>query len=129
MAVTWQLWERMKNDEFDLYLSEITLFEIAGCSSPKRELLSSYLADIHYTRLDDSAEVRFLANVYLQAGLLRSRSIADSFHLAFTSVYDLDILLSWNFKDLVNYRTISGVKSINSINNYRDIFIYPPTML
>ena len=55
--------------------------------------------------------------------------MADCLHIAFAVAYDCDIIVSWNFKHLVNYRTVSEVKIVNAINNYREINIVSPTML
>jgi hypothetical protein len=39
------------------------------------------------------------------------------------------MLVSWNFKHMVNLTTISGVKSVNALAGYREMPIYTPTML
>ena len=44
-------------------------------------------------------------------------------------VYNCDIIISWNFKHLVNYKTINKVKIVNAINHYKEISIMPPSML
>ena len=44
-------------------------------------------------------------------------------------VYNCDMLISWNFKHLVNYKTITGVRSVNAMAGYREMPIYTPTML
>jgi hypothetical protein len=48
---------------------------------------------------------------------------------AFAVVYNCDIIISWNFKHLVNYKTINKVKIVNAINHYKEISIMPPSML
>jgi hypothetical protein len=40
-----------------------------------------------------------------------------------------DVIISWNFKHLVNYNTINKVKIVNAINKYEEISIISPTML
>jgi len=39
------------------------------------------------------------------------------------------MLISWNFKHLVNVKTITGVKGVNALAGYREMPIYTPTML
>jgi hypothetical protein len=53
----------------------------------------------------------------------------DSQHIAYACVYSCDMVVSWNFKHMVNLKTISGVKSVNALAGYKEMFIYPPTML
>jgi hypothetical protein len=40
-----------------------------------------------------------------------------------------DIIVSWNFKHIVNDRTIDGIKRIGNIKNLPEIKIYCPSML
>ena len=73
--------------------------------------------------------VKALANEYIVKGVLTEKSRADCLHIAFAVFYDCDIIVSWNFKHLVNFRTINKVKIVNATYNYREISIVNPTML
>ena len=53
----------------------------------------------------------------------------DCLHIATAVVNDCDLIVSWNFKHLVNYKTISKVRVVNAINRYKEIGIVSPTML
>jgi hypothetical protein len=39
------------------------------------------------------------------------------------------MIVSWNFKHLVNVKTINGVKGVNALAGYKEMPIYTPTML
>jgi hypothetical protein len=39
------------------------------------------------------------------------------------------MLVSWNFRHMVNYKVINGVKAVNILAGYREMFIYTPTIL
>jgi len=39
------------------------------------------------------------------------------------------MIVSWNFEHMVNYKTISGVKSVNALAGYKEMPIYTPTIL
>ena len=45
------------------------------------------------------------------------------------SVSDCDIIISWNFKHIVNVKTIRGVKVITTMEGFKDLLIYQPTAL
>jgi len=126
---TRKLWELIKAGEYDIFLSPVVLFEVGNCSEPKQTILLDYLGLIQYTELHESDEVIELANKYLKAGILRPKSFDDCQHIAYACVYDCDVLVSWNFKHLVNIKTISGVKSVNALEGYREMPIYTPTIL
>ena len=105
------------------------MIELDGCSEPKRSTLLERLGEIDYTELTETDEVLELAGKYLEAGILPKKSDRDRQHIAYACVYNCDMVVSWNFEHLVNYKTISGVKGVNALAGYREIPIYSPTML
>jgi hypothetical protein len=40
-----------------------------------------------------------------------------------------DVIVSWNFKHIVNDKTIEGVKTISQTKNLKSIKIYCPSIL
>jgi len=56
-----------------------------------------------------STEVENLTQVYINEGLIPEKYENDALLIALTSVYSLDILVSWNFKHLVKKKTRIGV--------------------
>ena len=47
-------------------------------------------------------EIAFLGENYIKSGIIPSAKVADSFHIAYSTLFQMDILLSWNFKHLAN---------------------------
>lgn len=64
-----------------------------------------------YLELDD--ESRELAETYLKEKILGKASLDDAYHIAIATVNRLDVLVIWNFKNIVNY---DKIKLFNSIN-------------
>ena len=128
-ADTKRLWERVKAGEFEVFISPVVTVEVDNCKEPKRSFMQAELQAIPHTLLEETAEVFSLADQYVAAGILRPRDYNDCLHIAFTRVYNCDMLISWNFTHLVNVKTINGVKSVNALAGYDETRIYPPTML
>jgi len=40
-----------------------------------------------------------------------------------------DIIVSWNFKHIVNVKTMRGIKVVTTMEGYKDLLIYPPSAL
>ena len=129
MADTNSLWDDLALRKFDIFISQTVLDEIRKCSEPKKTMMLEKLQMIDFQLLEETHTVTELASAYVNGGVLKEKSIDDCMHIAFAVVYDCDIIVSWNFKHLVNYRTINSVKVVNAINNYREISIVSPTML
>jgi predicted nucleic acid-binding protein len=124
-----KLWEKVKAEEFEAFISPVVVEEIGRCSEPKRSILMEYLRSNLCTMLQENDEVAELAATYIEAEILREKNFDDCQHIAYACVYNCDIIVSWNFRHMVNHRTISGVKSVNALAGYREMLIYSPTML
>ena len=61
--------------------------------------------------LDD--ESRDLAQNYINEKILGQASLNDAYHIAIATINRLDVLVSWNFKHIVNF---DKIKLFNSIN-------------
>jgi hypothetical protein len=70
-----------------------------------------------------------IANRIVSLDILPPKSIDDSIHIASAVTKDCDVIVSWNFKHIVNVRTMNGVKVIAAMERTRDLFICVPTAL
>lgn len=128
-AITREFYRYAKEhpDEFDLFLSPITLFEVDQCPEPKRSLLYDFLSRTDYTTIPENQEALKLASFYIQEGILAPKHGRDLTHVAYATVARCDYVVSWNMKHLVKARTITGINRINRLNNYCDMIILTPT--
>ena len=126
---TRKLWDEIRIGKFEACISPVVVLELESCPEPKRSVLEAWLQSIPHTILQESAEVTELAARYLQAGILPKKSTRDRQHIAYACVYNCDMIVSWNFEHMVNYRTISGVRGANALAGYKEMPIYSPLML
>lgn len=129
MKDTLELWKDFVNEKYDIYLSQVTLDEIEKCSEPKRSVLYDYLSDIEYTKLEINAEILELAQKIIDMGILTPKSYDDCQHIAAAVVNACDCIISWNFKHIVNIKTIRGIRAITNLEGYKGIDIINPSVL
>jgi len=129
MDDTNKLWDDFKAGKYDIFISAITVEELQKCSEPKRSKMAERLGEIDFQVIEETDEINNLASEYLNNGVLTKKSMDDCLHIACAVVTNCDIIVSWNFKHLVNYRTINKVKIVNAVNHYKEISIISPTML
>ena len=129
MKDTLELWKDFVKGKYDVYLSQVTLDEIEKCSESKRNKLYDYLSDIEYTKLEINEEIVELAQKIIDMGILRPKSFDDCQHIAVAILAGCDVIISWNFKHIVNVKTVKGVKVITTLEGYKDLLIYPPSVL
>ena len=129
MSDTRQLWEMFKAGKYEVYLSTVTLEEVADCPEPKRSEFRKYLEQIEYTVLGITDEMEIVAHKIIEMGILTKKSYDDCQHIAAAILAGCDIITSWNFKHIVNVKTARGVKTITTLEGYKDMLIYPPSAL
>ena len=127
---TLQLWEEIKAGRlYEVYLSPITLEELENCPEPKRGRLFDFLGKINFNLIEEDSETLRIARKFIENGTLTEKSFDDCRHISCALIAGCDIIVSWNFKHIVNLKTISGVKSVAVLERYREINIYTPSIV
>lgn len=107
---TEEFWAR--RNEFEITTSELAREELAQTLDPTRRSRLLTLLD-GLTLYPLTEELRHLAQQYLSAGVFTPLMLNDALHVAAAVLNRQDILLSWNFKHLVNRRRRARVNDIN----------------
>lgn len=129
MEQTRKVWEILKTGKYEVVISDLVLAEINECIEPKRSILKEYLAQINYQRVLIIEETEEIANEIINEGILKPKSFDDCLHIASAILNDCNIILSWNFKHMVNVDTINGIRKITFAKRYNNIDIYAPYVL
>jgi len=129
MNDTHTLWHDLIAGKYDVFISPVVIDEIRKCFEPRQSMMFEKLEQIKFQVLTEAGEVFALANEYIKGGVLREKSRDDCLHIAYAVVYNCDIIVSWNFKHLVNFKTINRIRVVNTIHMYKEIGIVSPTML
>ena len=129
MNDTLALWEEIKSGTYEAVISDLTVREVMKCHEPKQSILFDYLSKITFESFDITGGIDDLAEEIVRRRILTAKSLDDCTHIAAAILNNCDIIVSWNFKHLVNVRTIDGIREIVVSNRYKPIDIYSPTML
>lgn len=108
-----------------LVVSDLTVQELAPAPEAVRTRLAS-VPEAHIEALQLDAEARELAVAYIAAGVLTARMRADAQHIAIATVARVDVLVSWNFKHIVNLQRIHGFNSVSLRRGYPMLEIRTP---
>jgi predicted nucleic acid-binding protein len=122
---TRKLFERIQNGEFAIYLSEISRLELLPAPKMVQDVLTLIPAESLIV-LDFTEEAKQLAECYIDEKILGVSSRDDAYHIAIATVNRIDLLLSWNFKHIVNWDKIRLFNAINLKNGYPQIEIRSP---
>ena len=97
--VTRQWWEGRRKG-FDLQISQFVLNEAAGGDAVMAKKRMALLKGIRQLPVTD--EVIELGRALIADGLLPPKAGIDALHIAVASVYETDVLLTWNCRHLAN---------------------------
>lgn len=129
MHDTQEVWQLLKSNKYEVVISDVVAYEISKCDPEKMQILQGYLRQIEYHVIETGEDVVELAEKFIDFGVLKRKSYDDCRHIAAAILAECDIIVSWNFKHIVNVKTVRGIKSITTLEGYKDILIYPPTAL
>lgn len=129
MHETREVWDYLKAGRYDIFISDVVLDEIGHCREDKQKILLSYLQQIDYTLLRIDENTIGLAEKFVDFGVLKRKSFDDCRHIASAILSGCDVIISWNFKHIVNIKTMRGIKVITTLEGYKDLLIYPPSAL
>ncbi len=120
-----QLFEMFRQGEAKMLLSGITLDELADAPPSVRQATSTVPPE-HAELLATSREAEELADAYISAGAMGGANLNDALHIALATLAKADVLVSWNFRHMVNWRRIRVCNKVNRENGYSAIDIRTP---
>jgi len=122
------LFERIKKSEFEIIYSNVTKQELENAPDRIRATVELLPKDSTvYVKSD--IESANLAKKYIDEGVVGPISYADCLHIALATIHNANILISWNFKHIVNVVRIVGYNSVNIAEGYKPIDIRSPREL
>ena len=120
-----QLFERVKSGQIVCVYSDLTESELLDAP----EKVITYFKNLpkeNIERVVVNDEILRLASKYVNEKVVGQTSFDDCVHIATATLNKVDILVSWNFKHIVNVYRIRGYNSINIRSNYQALEIRSP---
>ena len=129
-GLTLKFWDESKSrDDVELYISDVALTEVDQCYEEKRIFMREKLKELNFIFLEKDVNAEKLAQRIIDLGILTNKSYDDCLHIAIAIIADCNYIASWNFKHLVNVKTINGVRAITNLSGFNPIDIVTPEML
>jgi predicted nucleic acid-binding protein len=123
--VTQLLFDNLEVCEFEFMYSTVTEDELLNAPKQVRDFLNSIPESLK-KRVELTEEAVNLADKYISEKVVGKTSREDCFHIALATINKADILLSWNFKHIVNVFRIRGYNAVNLKLGYSQIDIRSP---
>ena len=122
-AETGVFWQQLP--EFDVSISDLTEVELRETADEQlRKQMHEMVRPFNVIRLDK--KIQELARHYLDQRIFPLAVLNDALHVACAVVSRQDVLVSWNFRHLVNRRRRAMINEANTARGYPTIEIVAP---
>ena len=112
----------VKPKKADVYISNVVFDEINKTHNiVKKNKLLDAVKKYDLEALESNPESIRLSKIYLAEKIIPANKVEDAEHIGVATVFEMDILLSWNFQHLANYSRKQKVKLVNQ----REKYFYP----
>ena len=105
-------WFSEESQNYDIFISEAVLIELQAGSYPNKKEILNFTSQFEI--LNNNNEINKIAEIYIQNYLMPKDFEGDALHLAFTSFYKIDFLLTWHCNHLANTNKKQHIRIINS---------------
>lgn len=127
MAITIDFFQNyVKKGIYETYISPLVIDEINKTTDAKKRLkLLKIINDYKLKVIDISPftkEIESLTNLYIVHKIIPEKKLEDALHLAISTIFDIDIFLSWNYKHLANVNKERKIMSVNLLEGYTKSF-------
>ena len=116
------LFQNIKDGKYAVFISDLVKEELENAPENVKNLLT----EIKYHMIEVTAEHEKLADEYIREEVIGKTSKDDCIHIATATIYNIDFLVSWNFKHIVNVKRIRGYNAVNIKNGYKSLEIRSP---
>ncbi len=105
-------------------VSDLTVSELEKAPKQVKELYNKVLDKLQFLPIDK--EMIDLANAYIKEKALTIKSMDDAIHIATATIHRIDVIVSWNFKHIVNLNRIRIFNAVNLKHGYPVMEIRTP---
>ncbi|GMO17381.1 MAG: hypothetical protein Ta2A_26320 [Treponemataceae bacterium] len=120
---TQKLFEMFKNKQYTAVVSSHTYDELNN-GAPAH--VKNNLETISYEKHDVNEEMLNLTEKYMNEQIVSEQYSSDALHIAIATVLSVDVLVSWNFKHIVNLNKIRLFNAVNLREGYGILDIRTP---
>ena len=124
--ITEKFFEEVSKARYEIFISDVVIEEISEAAEPRKTALEELIQKCNPERLSSTDDFEYLAMKYKKENIVPERFENDLLHIAIAVVHNLDIVLSWNMKHIVKYRTKVEVNSINLREGFKPIELLTP---
>ena len=119
-----RFFEEVDAGKFVLVISPVVEEEVRSAPDVVQELFAAYNQTARVEQI--TSETLELQASYVELGVVSQSSLADALHVAIATVAGCELIVSWNFRDIVHFDKIRKYNAVNILKGHGQIGIHSP---
>lgn len=111
--ITQEFFDSVGKGSYEIYISDVVLREINNAPENKKAQLAGLIEKYAPVKLDTATEAEKLADAYLDKAIIPQTKRDDALHVGIATVFEMDAVISWNYRHLANLRKVELFHSVN----------------
>lgn len=116
--ITKVFFDSLREDPYEIFVSEVVIKEINDAPQPKKKALLDLINKYAPIELEITEEANELTEFYMDHGIVPKGKRDDAFHVAIATAAEMDAVISWNYQHLVNLRKAELFNGVNLEKGY-----------
>jgi predicted nucleic acid-binding protein len=125
-AASQKLFDAVLTGRIIVLISDTLVGELVSAPEQVQNLLQRVI-DSGCERLALNRETEHLRDAYLTAGVVTPQYADDALHVAHATLARADVIVSWNFKHLVNPSRVRAFNGVNIAQRYGPVIVMTPS--
>lgn len=114
-----------RTGQLQIVTSGLVTLEISRAPEGVQTWYDDWLPQMEIVDVDNIDALR-LARAYVDAGVVTPKWHDDAMHVAYATIAQCHLIVSWNFKHIVNYQKDPQYNAVNVLQGYGPIAIHSP---
>ena len=119
-----KFFEEVESGTHQIVVSALVEQELVDAPQNVKQLFAKHQKNIEKVLIDD--KIIELAEGYVTEKALSRKFFSDAVHIATATIHKIDVLVSWNFRHIVNLNRIRLFNAVNLKNGYLPVEIRSP---
>jgi len=119
-----RFFQQAQEGRFRVVFAALVRYELGPAPEQVRRFFNE-MADTHEIH-ETPEKAILLRDLYLRAGIVGEKSLADALHVAHATVLNCKLIVSWNFRHIVHFQKIPLYNEVNRREGYSEIAIHTP---
>ena len=116
--ITLDFFDKVKEGEYEIFISNIVIKEIGKADENKKQLLLETIEQYKPEILEINDDAGRIALEYISEGIMPQNKLDDATHAAVATVHRLDALITWDLRHLAHRTKMEQINEVNMENGY-----------